>query len=100
MSLSARLILLLTIAVGAIMILGGYFILRQREAIHERALRSELYAHAITLRLTLEDIHRAGRIGDAQRLIARLSENPQNLRRHSLRRGGPCGDVFQSAGGR
>ncbi|HEX5085158.1 MAG TPA: HAMP domain-containing protein, partial [Blastocatellia bacterium] len=77
MSLSARLILLLTIAVGAIMVLGGYFILRQREAIHERALRNELYAHAITLRLTLEDIYRAGRIGDAQRLIDRLSENPR-----------------------
>jgi two-component system, NtrC family, sensor kinase len=59
------------------MVLGGYFILRQREAIHERALRSELYAHAITLRLTLEDIYRAGRIGDAQRLIDRLSENPR-----------------------
>jgi two-component system NtrC family sensor kinase len=77
MSLSARLILLLTIAVGAVMVLGGYFILRQREDIHERALRSELYAHAITLRLTLEDIYRAGRIGDAQRLIDHLSENPR-----------------------
>lgn len=77
LSLSARLILLLTIAVGAVMALGGYFILRQREEIHERALRNELYAHAITLRLTLEDSYRAGRIGDAQRLIDHLSENPR-----------------------
>jgi two-component system NtrC family sensor kinase len=77
MSLSARLILLLTIAVGVVMALGGYFTLRQREEIHARALRSELYAHAITLRLTLEDSYRAGRIGDAQRLIDHLSENPR-----------------------
>jgi two-component system, NtrC family, sensor kinase len=77
MSLSARLILLLTIAVGAVMALGGYFILRQREEIHARALHNELYAHAITLRLTLEDSYRAGRIGDAQRLIDHLSENPR-----------------------
>ena len=34
LSLSARLILLLTIAVGLVMVLGGYFILRQREEIH------------------------------------------------------------------
>ena len=77
MSLSARLILLLTIAVGVVMALGGYFILRQREEIHARALHNELYAHAITLRLTLEDSYRAGRIGDAQRLIDHLSENPR-----------------------
>src|SRR5215470_13781397 len=49
MSLSARLILLLTIAVGAVMALGGYFILRQREEILARALRNELHAHAVTL---------------------------------------------------
>jgi signal transduction histidine kinase len=77
MSLSVRLILLLTIAVGVVMALGGYFILRQRAEIHERALLNELYAHAITLQLTLEDSYRAGRIGDAQRLIDRLSENPR-----------------------
>jgi signal transduction histidine kinase len=77
MSLSARLILLLTIAVGVVTALGGYFILRQREEIHARALRNELYAHAITLRLALEDNYRAGRIGDAQRLIDHLSENPR-----------------------
>src|SRR5262245_18117147 len=77
MSLSARLILLLTIAVGVVMALGGYFILRQREEILARALRNELHAHAVTLRLALEDSYRAGRIGDAQRLIDHLSENPR-----------------------
>jgi signal transduction histidine kinase len=56
---------------------GGFFILRQREELHARALRNELYAHAVTLRLTLEDSYRAGRIGDAQRLINHLSENPR-----------------------
>lgn len=40
-------------------------------------MHNELYAHAITLRLTLEDSYRAGRIGAAQRLIDRLSENPR-----------------------
>ena len=77
MSLSARLILLLTIAVGVVMVLGGYFILRQREEILARALRNELQAHAVTLRLALEDSYRSGRIGDAQRLIDHLSENPR-----------------------
>src|SRR5262245_4734593 len=75
MSLSARLILLLTIAVGVVMALGGYLILRQREEILARALRNELHAQAVTLQLTLEDSYRAGRIGDAQRLIDHLSEN-------------------------
>src|SRR5215467_9727792 len=59
MSLSARLILLLTIAVGLVMISGGFFILQQREELHARALRNELYAHAVTLRLTLEDSYLA-----------------------------------------
>jgi sensor domain CHASE-containing protein len=77
MSLSARLILLLTITVGVVMALAGYFILRQREEILARALRNELYANAVTLQLTLEDSYRAGRIGDAQRLIDHLSENPR-----------------------
>jgi two-component system, NtrC family, sensor kinase len=77
MSLSARLILLLTIAVGVVMALAGYFILRQREEILARALQNELHAHAVTLQLTLEDSYRAGRIGDAQRLIDRLSDNPR-----------------------
>src|SRR5262249_26213730 len=77
MSLSVRLIVLLTIAVGLVMALGGYLILRQREEILARALRNELHAHAVTLQLTLEDSYRAGRMGDAQRLIDHLSEYPR-----------------------
>lgn len=69
--------LVLTIAVGVVMALGGYFILRQREEILARALQNELYAHAVTLQLTLEDSYRAGRIGDAQRPIDNLSANPR-----------------------
>ena len=77
LSLSAELILFLTIAVGIVMALTGYYILRQRESILSRALSNELSAHAVTLQLALEDSYRAGRINDAQRLIDRLSENPR-----------------------
>ena len=100
MSLSARLILLLTIAVGVVMASGGYFILRQREQILARALRNELLAHAVTLQLTLEDGYRAGRIGDAQRLIDRLSDNPRVFSVILFDEKGRSGDVFQPAGGR
>jgi hypothetical protein len=79
MSLSARLILLLTITVGVMMALGGYFILRQREEILARALRNELHAHAVTLQPPLEDSYRAGRIGDVQRLIDHLSLQQSRL---------------------
>ncbi|MFN0084051.1 MAG: ATP-binding protein [Blastocatellia bacterium] len=77
MSLSARLILFLTVAVGVVMAMAGYFILRQREAILSGALQNELHAHADTLRIALEDSYRGGRTDDAQRLIDRLSENPR-----------------------
>lgn len=77
MNTSTKLILLLTLAVGAVMTLAGYFILRQREAILTTAMHNEVRAHALTLQITLEDAYRAGRITDAQRLIDRLSENPK-----------------------
>ncbi|MEP7343143.1 MAG: HAMP domain-containing sensor histidine kinase [Acidobacteriota bacterium] len=77
MSLSTRLILLLTAAVGIVMTLAGFYLLRQRQEILARAWRNELNAHAVTLQLALEDSYRAGRISDAQRLIDRLSENPR-----------------------
>lgn len=80
MSLSTRLILFLTIVVGVVMALAGYFILRQREAILSSALRNELLAHTVTLQIALEDSYRDGRINDAQRLIDRLSENPRVFR--------------------
>jgi two-component system NtrC family sensor kinase len=77
LSLSTRLILLLTLMVGAVMALGGWYLLRQRVAILEQAMRNELQAHALTLQLALEEAYRAGRTNDAQRLIDRLSENPK-----------------------
>ena len=77
MNTSTRLILLLTVMVGAVMMLAGYFILRQREAILMTAMHNEMRAHALTLQIALEDNYRAGRISDAQRLIDRLSENPK-----------------------
>src|SRR5689334_12418930 len=55
MSLSTRLILLLAVLVGAVMALGGWYILRQRVAILETATRNELHAHALTLRIALGD---------------------------------------------
>jgi two-component system, NtrC family, sensor kinase len=77
MNTSTKLILLLTLAVGVVMTLTGYFILRQREAILVTAMHNEVRAHALTLQITLEDAYRAGRITDAQRLIDRLSANPK-----------------------
>lgn len=77
MSLSTRLILLLSILVGAVMTLGGWYILRQRVAILETATQNELRAHALTLQIALGDAYRAGRMVDAQRLIDRLSQNPK-----------------------
>ena len=56
MSLSTRLILLLTAAVGLVMVLAGFYLLRQRQEILARAWRNELNAHAVTLQLALEDI--------------------------------------------
>jgi MFS superfamily sulfate permease-like transporter len=75
MKTSARLILILTIAVGVVMSAGGYFILRQREKALEEAMRSEVRAHAITLRIALERLYRVGKQTDAQELIDRMSDN-------------------------
>ncbi|MDX2029477.1 MAG: ATP-binding protein [Blastocatellia bacterium] len=76
-SLSARLILLLTLLVGAVMALGGWYIQRQRVAILETATRNELRAHAATLQIALEGAYRDGRLDAGQRLINRLSETPK-----------------------
>jgi hypothetical protein len=77
MNTSTRLILLLTMMVGAVMVAAGYFILRQREAVLITARHNEVRAHALTLQIALEDDYRAGRAQDAQQLINRLSENPK-----------------------
>ncbi len=77
MRTATKLILLLTLVVGAIMSLGGYFSLRQRTSILESALRGELRAHAITLQIALQDVYAAGQSTQAQKLIDHLSENPK-----------------------
>lgn len=77
MRTGTKLILFLTVAVGIVMMLGGYFMLRQREAILEAAMRNEVRAHAATLKIALEDAYRSGRTNDVQRLINRLSEEPK-----------------------
>lgn len=74
---STRLILSLIAMIGLVMIVAGYYMLRQRQAILTTALQNEVRAHAVTLQLVLEDDYRAGRISDAQRFINRLSENPK-----------------------
>jgi hypothetical protein len=77
MSIAVRLILLLTLAAGAVMGIAGYVILRQRDAALETAMRTELRAHAVTLQIALQDDYGRGGMADAQRLIDRLSDNPK-----------------------
>lgn len=75
MKTSTRLILILTFVVGIVMTVGGYFILHQREQVLERAMRTEVRAHAITLQIALERLYRSGKQTEAQELIDRLSGN-------------------------
>ncbi|MGE0128491.1 MAG: ATP-binding protein [Blastocatellales bacterium] len=75
MKLSARLILLLTLAVSVVMVVASLFTLRQREAALREAARGEVRAHALTLQIALEEDYLTGRSLDAQRLINRLGEN-------------------------
>jgi len=75
MSINTKLVLLLTLAVGAVMLVGSFLSLRQREAALETALRDELRAHAVTLQIALEENYQNGRAGEAQILIDRLREN-------------------------
>lgn len=67
--------MILTFVVGIVMTVGGYFILRQREHALERAMRTEVRAHAVTLQIALERLYRVGKQVEAQELIDRLSEN-------------------------
>ncbi|MCY7375288.1 MAG: HAMP domain-containing protein [Pyrinomonadaceae bacterium] len=75
MSINTKLVLLLTLAVGAVMLVGSILSLREREAALETALRDELRAHAVTLQIALEENYQNGRVVEAQRLIDRLREN-------------------------
>lgn len=75
MSINTKLVLLLTVAVGAVMLIASFLSLRQREAALRDALGDELRAHAVTLQIALEENYRNGRIAEAQILIDRLREN-------------------------
>lgn len=75
MRTGTRLILLLTLIVGAVMATASFFVLREREASLNEAMREELRAHAITLQLALEKDYAAGRTEEAQNLINRLRAN-------------------------
>ena len=68
-------VLLLTVAVGSVMLIAGFLNLRQREAALETALRDELRAHAVTLQIALEENYRNARADQAQILIDRLRGN-------------------------
>lgn len=75
MSINTKLVLLLTLAVGAVMLVASFLSLRQREAALQTALGDELRAHAVSLQIALEENYQNGRIADAPRLIDRLREN-------------------------
>ncbi|HEY6401356.1 MAG TPA: hypothetical protein VI479_08090, partial [Blastocatellia bacterium] len=75
MKTSHRLIFILTVVAGIVMIVGGYFMLRQREKALELAMRNEVRAHAVTLQLALERLYLMGQQAAAQELIDRMSDN-------------------------
>ncbi len=67
--------MLLTFAVSLVMVVASLIMLRQRENALQEAARDEVRAHALTLKIALEEDYLTGRTLDAQRLINRLSEN-------------------------
>lgn len=77
MSINTKLVLLLTVTVGAVMLAASFLSLKQRESALETALRDELRAHAVTLQIALEENYENGRTAEAQRIIDRLRENSQ-----------------------
>lgn len=81
MRISTKLLLLLFFSVGIIMLGAGLMSLRQYEISLENALRDDLLAHAVTLRIALEeeleDDYAAGHLEDTQKLIDRLRANTE-----------------------
>jgi two-component system, NtrC family, sensor kinase len=75
MSISTRLTLTLLVAVAAVMLVAGYAMQRKQEAALREQVQSEMRSHALTLQIALENLYRAGREDDAQRLIDALREN-------------------------
>jgi signal transduction histidine kinase len=77
MKIGTRLIVVLTISVSIVMIIASLLALQQREKTLTSAARNELSAHALTLRIALEEDFLRGGTFDAQRLIDRLRENTE-----------------------
>ncbi len=75
MKIGTRLILLLTLSISAVDLIAGLISLQQREVSLLEAARVESRAHALTLKIALEEDYLSGRPLDAQRLISRLREN-------------------------
>ena len=57
------------------MLIASFFSLRQRESTLLEAAQAEARAHALTLKIALEEDYQTGRTLDARRLISRLREN-------------------------
>ncbi len=77
MTISRKLLLLLTVSVGLVMFLASLLSLRQYEFALQTALREDLHAHAVTLRIALEEDYANSRSVEAQRLIDRLRNNTE-----------------------
>lgn len=77
MKLGTKLVVLLAVIVSAVMIVASLITLKQRERSLDAVARNELRAHALTLRIALEEDYLPGRLPDAQRLINRLRENTE-----------------------
>lgn len=77
MSIGRKLLLLLTISVGLVMFIASLLSLRQYELALQNALRDDLHAHAVTLKIALEEDFTNARIDEAQRLIDRLRDNTE-----------------------
>lgn len=75
MKISTRLILHLTVVVSVVLIAASLLLLKQRERSFRTAAEDEMRAHAVTLRIALEENYAASHVLDAQRLINRLREN-------------------------
>lgn len=77
MSITTKLLILLTVSGGFVMLGASLLILRQYENTLENALREDLQAHAVTLQIALEEDYAYGRTAEAQHLIDRLRENTE-----------------------
>ena len=77
MSISARLILSLTIMVGGVMLVASYYTLSQREAEMIAARQDEMYAHALSLQIAIEDLYSDGEMEKLRDLLKRLKESSQ-----------------------